>query len=276
MQQVFCTSPTFSSHPPKKNQTHISSGRVEHVSDSFAHLKQQLTCSLCLVRVLLQVWEHMSEQGIEIWNLREENDLFITDDNRIQEHSWNHYKITYRIIWNQTFLNVSDSKKRQLNFMFEVTHFSHQKGEALCGKLADMFLLVWQQCAVQTVRWKEELTSFHCFSQFWYFIGAADNNHHKVQWQTCSPVNQYSQTPADSSPVDVGHVLHHDPPQVLVEVGEAGERPLQDLCVLGVQQGSDENEEVGEVRIEVSLQVPGQLNHQAGGRSTGRSWVTAG
>lgn len=32
---------------------------------------------------------------------------------------------------------------------------------------------------------------------------------------------------SDTSPVYVGHVFHHDPPKVLVEVGEAGEHPLQ-------------------------------------------------
>lgn len=37
------------------------------------------------------------------------------------------------------------------------------------------------------------------------------------------------------SPVDIAHVLHHEPPQVLVKVREAGEGPLQDLCVLGFQ-----------------------------------------
>lgn len=42
---------------------------MEHVSDSFAHLEQQLARSLRLVRVLLQVREHMSQQGIQIWNL---------------------------------------------------------------------------------------------------------------------------------------------------------------------------------------------------------------
>lgn len=28
------------------------------------------------------------------------------------------------------------------------------------------------------------------------------------------------------SPVDVGHVLHHEPPQILVKVGETGEGPF--------------------------------------------------
>lgn len=74
-----------------------------------------------------------------------------------------------------------------------------------------------------------------------------------------------SLTASRFSPVDVGHVLHHEPPQVLVEVGEAGESPLQDLRVLGVQQRGDEDEEVGEVGVEVGLQVSGQLHHQAGG-----------
>lgn len=67
-----------------------------------------------------------------------------------------------------------------------------------------------------------------------------------------------------SSPVNVGHILHHEPPQVLVEVGEAGESPLQHLCVLGVQQGGEEEEKVGEVWIKVGLQVSGQLHHQTG------------
>ena len=33
----------------------------------------------------------------------------------------------------------------------KVTHLSHQKREALCCKLADVLLLVFQQFAVQTV-----------------------------------------------------------------------------------------------------------------------------
>lgn len=68
------------------------------------------------------------------------------------------------------------------------------------------------------------------------------------------------------SPVDVGHVLHHEPPQVFVEVGQTRKSPLQDLCVLRVQQRGDQNEEVGEVGVEVGLQVSSQLHHQAGGR----------
>lgn len=65
--------------------------------------------------------------------------------------------------------------------------------------------------------------------------------------------------------VDIAHVFHHEPPQVLVEVWERSESPLQDLCVLCVQQRGDEDEEIREVGVEVSLQVSGQLHHQAGG-----------
>lgn len=72
----------------------------------------------------------------------------------------------------------------------------------------------------------------------------------------------------DFIPVDVAHVLHHEPPQVLVQVRQAGEDPLQHLCVLGVQQRGDQNEEIREVRVEVSLQVSGQLHHQAEGQKT--------
>lgn len=90
------------------------------------------------------------------------------------------------------------------------------------------------------------------------------NNYHP-------PQAKQSLTPSYFSPVDVGHVLHHEPPQVLVEVGEAGESPLQDLRVLGVQQRGDQNKEVGEVGVEVGLQVSGQLHHQAGGRKRGHT-----
>lgn len=69
-------------------------------------------------------------------------------------------------------------------------------------------------------------------------------------------------------PVDIAHVLRHEPPQVLVEIWEAGERPLQQLCVLGVQQRGDQNEEIRKVGVEVSLQVSGQLHHQAGRQKT--------
>lgn len=65
--------------------------------------------------------------------------------------------------------------------------------------------------------------------------------------------------------VDVAHVFHHEPPQVLVEVWERSESPLQELCVLCVQQRGDEDEEIREVGVEVSLQVSGQLYHQAEG-----------
>lgn len=73
------------------------------------------------------------------------------------------------------------------------------------------------------------------------------------------------------SPVDVAHVFHHEPPQVLVEVGETGEGPLQELRVLGFQQRGDQDEEVWEVGVEVSLEVSGQLHHQAGGRKSGET-----
>lgn len=59
------------------------------------------------------------------------------------------------------------------------------------------------------------------------------------------------------SPVYIAHVFHHEAPQVLVEVGETGECPLQHLCVLGVQQWGDQNEEIRKVGVEVSLQVSG-------------------
>lgn len=50
-------------------ETHICSAGVKHVSDSFAHFEQQQTCSLRFIGVLLQIWEHMTQQGINIWNL---------------------------------------------------------------------------------------------------------------------------------------------------------------------------------------------------------------
>lgn len=61
----------------------------------------------------------------------------------------------------------------------------------------------------------------------------------------------------DFSPVDIAHILHHEPPQVLVEIWEAGECPLQQLCVLGVQQWSNQNKEIREVGVEIRLQVSG-------------------
>lgn len=59
------------------------------------------------------------------------------------------------------------------------------------------------------------------------------------------------------SPVDIAHVFHHEPPQVLVEVWEAGKHPFQQLRVLGVQQWSDQNKEIREVGVEVRLQISG-------------------
>lgn len=93
-----------------------------------------------------------------------------------------------------------------------------------------------------------------------------------IYWKKCQhhagPLTAHgglhSATCAVVPPVYVGHVLHHDPPQVLVEVRQAGESPLQHLCVLRVQQGGDQQEEVGKVRVKVRLQVSGQLHHQAG------------
>lgn len=61
----------------------------------------------------------------------------------------------------------------------------------------------------------------------------------------------------DFSPVDIAHIFHHEPPQVLVEIWEAGECPLQQLCVLGVQQWSNQNKEIREVGVEIRLQVSG-------------------
>lgn len=50
-------------------ETHIRNAGVKHVPDSFAHFEQELTCSLHLVGVLLQIWEHMTQQGIKVGNL---------------------------------------------------------------------------------------------------------------------------------------------------------------------------------------------------------------
>lgn len=101
-------------------------------------------------------------------------------------------------------------------------------------------------CCINCGRWREE--SFSYFS-----LWIAD-------WLVNHGVQHFI------SLVDVAHVFHHEPPQVLVEVWERSESPLQELCVLGVQQRGDEDEEIREVGIEVSLQVSGQLHHQAGGR----------
>lgn len=40
------------------------------MADAFAHLKQQLTRPLHLLRVLLQVGEHVGQQGVQVWNLQ--------------------------------------------------------------------------------------------------------------------------------------------------------------------------------------------------------------
>lgn len=55
-------------------ETHSRGAGVEHVSNSSAHLEQQLTRSLHLVQVVLQVREHENQQGVEIWNLRDGDD----------------------------------------------------------------------------------------------------------------------------------------------------------------------------------------------------------
>lgn len=44
--------------------------------------------------------------------------------------------------------------------MFYVSYLSHQKREALCSKVADVLLLVCQQCAVQAV-WRDNVNVSH-------------------------------------------------------------------------------------------------------------------
>lgn len=40
------------------------------MSDSFAHFEQQLTSSLRFLRVLLKICEHVTQQGIDVRNLK--------------------------------------------------------------------------------------------------------------------------------------------------------------------------------------------------------------
>jgi hypothetical protein len=101
---------------------------VEHVADSFTHLKQQLSRPLCLPRVLLQVQEHVVEKGVKIWHLAGIDTI----------HSIRSDFITTGCQLGKT-----------------TTHLSHQKRKTLCRKLSYVFLLVCQQCTVQAVGEKE-------------------------------------------------------------------------------------------------------------------------
>lgn len=205
-------------------ETHICSARVKHVSDSFAHFEQQQTCSLRFVGVLLQIWEHVTQQGINIWSLCDTTrQHFITEAQERKAHPPVWHLLTCEEL---TFLikkeKLSAANLRMCSFLCANSALYKLWGEKKC-----LFLPHWKKIYLWSL--------------------------HRVR------------LPSYFSPVDIAHVLHHEPPQVLVEVGEASESPLQELCVLGVQQWGDQNEEVREVGVKVSLQVSGQLHHQAGG-----------
>ena len=66
--------------------------------------------------------------------------------------------------------------------------------------------------------------------------------------------------------VDPMNVFHHQSPQELEDVGETCKRLLQDVHMVAtlVQQGHNDSEESIKVRVKVTLQVPCQLDDQAG------------
>lgn len=84
-------------------------------------------------------------------------------------------------------------------------------------------------------------------------------------YSTCSPVTfidaHQDRNEKQLLPIYVAYVLHHQSPQVLVEIGKRGKSPFQQFCVLCIQQLGDGHEEVMEVRIEISLEISSQLHH---------------
>lgn len=112
----------------KKTTTHLVSTGVKHASNSFAHFKDELTCSLRFVRVLVQIGEDVAQQGINVWNL-------FGGSKKKKTHCRE---------------KEGKTKPRCCSAFMRTTHLPHQKREAFCSKLANVLFLVLQQRAVQT------------------------------------------------------------------------------------------------------------------------------
>lgn len=96
--------------------TYCGGTGVEHLPDAFAHLEEQLTRALHLVRVLVQVGEHVIQQSVEIWNLSTNKNIII--------HGYLKRKKATQYLWRAkgpTFLikkeKLSAAKLRMCSFL---------------------------------------------------------------------------------------------------------------------------------------------------------------